>query len=99
MLLLIFSYPSFGMENVVKISNVKVEKDTNGYSTIKGIAQNVSNKTITSVIVTYALYKDGVKTQETPAISNQLLAKEKWQFEALAVKPYDNIKLQSITYQ
>ena len=98
-LLLMFAFPSFGMGNAVQISNLKVEKNDNGFSTIKGIAQNTSNKTITSVIITYALYKDGIKTQETPAVANQLLGNEKWQFEAMAVKPYDNIKLQSITYQ
>lgn len=98
-LLMMCSFSSLANQNAVVVGDVKIEKAMTGVHVISGIAKNVSNKTVNSVIITYALYENGIKTQETPVIANQLQSNEMWRFEALVVKPFDSYRLQSITYQ
>lgn len=98
-LLLALPMVASAYNNDIDISNVELNRTSNGVVELSGVAKNTSGKTLKNIIVTYSAYNKDLKVQESPAVMGTLQANERWQFSALFVNPFDNYKLQSVTYQ
>ncbi|GIU43003.1 hypothetical protein TUM4438_10910 [Shewanella sairae] len=97
-LTLLIILPLFASANsdLITISNVNLEQTRTGMYSLKGIATNVSDTPLGSVFITYSTYNKGVKVEESPDVVSTLNPGERWEFEIILTKPFDNYKLQEI---
>lgn len=99
LLLLALPMAALAYHDDIDISDIELKPSSNDAIEVSGVVQNTSGNTLKNIMVTYAAYSEGVKIQESRALTPMLRPNERWQFSALLVNGFYRYELESVTYQ